>query len=256
MSSAENIMIATDMNDNVEFSNIKNVAQFWGNSIFTRGFCHGFECARNKAGLYVTSEMFLKFIVHIVYIWNKSLTIFGNKTVIDQISEKDEFKKRGVNALSNSAIAEFVGDETQIKFEQNCRLCGKERSWSHIFLLLSCTLHTTETTFKCFRQTGLDWGITTPTNCEMCQKLSTAVDMSFVMQIFQKSAHGFSRNSEERGIDSMQRRAETGKDGQKRSKAFYCLAAKGIPEREPGALRTGEDRSAYIKVAIGCFCRC
>ena len=61
----------------------------------------------------------------------------------------------------------------------------------------------------------------------------------------QKSAHGFSSAHEERGIARMQRRAETGKDGQKRNKAFYCLAAKGIPEQGPGALRTGEDHSAY-----------
>ncbi|GAV30647.1 hypothetical protein PMKS-004164 [Pichia membranifaciens] len=112
---AKNIIIATGMNDNIESSNIKNLAQFWGNSIFTCGYCHGFEYAGKKAGLYVNNEMFLKLMVPIVYNWNKNLTVFGSKTAIDHINEDDELKKREIKTVSHSSIAEIVGDETQIK---------------------------------------------------------------------------------------------------------------------------------------------
>ena len=111
----KNIIIATGMNDNIESSNIKNLAQFWGNSIFTCGYCHGFEYAGKKAGLYVNNELFLKLMVPIVYNWNKNLTVFGSETAIEQINKDDELKKRGIKTVSHSPIAEIVGDKTQIK---------------------------------------------------------------------------------------------------------------------------------------------
>ena len=107
----KNIIIATGMNDNIESSNIKNLAQFWGNSIFTCGF----EYAGKEAGLYVNNGMFLKLMVPKVYNWNKNLTVFGSKTAIDHINEDDELKKREIKTVSHSSIAEIVGDETQIK---------------------------------------------------------------------------------------------------------------------------------------------
>lgn len=112
---ARNIIIATGMNDNIEASNVKNLGQFWGNSIFTCGYCHGFEYAGKQAGLYASNEMFLKVMVPIVYNWNKNLTVFGSQTAIDQLSENKEMSKRGINTISHSPIAEIVGDETQIE---------------------------------------------------------------------------------------------------------------------------------------------
>ncbi|KAG0678507.1 SPT3 Dosage dependent suppressor of Ty-induced promoter mutations-like protein [Pichia californica] len=102
----KNIILAVGLNDNIETSNIKNLSQFWGNSIFTCGYCHGFEFYGKRAGLLLSNENFFKQMIPVVYNWNKNLTVFGNKSNIEQSFSIEELEKRGDNSEIKSVILE------------------------------------------------------------------------------------------------------------------------------------------------------
>lgn len=112
---SNSIVLAVGLDDNIESSDIKNLAQFWGNSIFTCGYCHGFEYAGKKAGLYVHNEFFLEMLIPIVYNWNKNLTVFSSTATFQQANAA-ALEKRGVTLIPDSSIVEVVGEGTQIKY--------------------------------------------------------------------------------------------------------------------------------------------
>lgn len=110
-----NIILATGLNDNIEDSNIENLAQFWGNSIFTCGYCHGFEYFDKKAGLLVSHDFFLKPMIPMIYNWNKNLTVFSSEQAIKNFYSMDELKKKNIGIISNSKIVKINGEGSQLR---------------------------------------------------------------------------------------------------------------------------------------------
>lgn len=110
---AKTVLIASGVSD--EMSQFGNVQQFWGNSIIHCPFCHGYEHANGKMGLYYDSAGLLSHQVPMLYNWSKQMRIFTSEQTVQALdaSISDKITKLDIPVYT-SKIVRAEGEGSQL----------------------------------------------------------------------------------------------------------------------------------------------
>lgn len=110
------LLFASGVYDNMDKLGIRNIYQFWGNSIIHCPFCHGYEYAGKKTGIYYDKLATLSRQMQVIYNWSRSMSIFTTQDVLDALDNetKEKIKRLGIPTYVEK-IVEAQGDGIQLK---------------------------------------------------------------------------------------------------------------------------------------------
>lgn len=112
---AHRVIIATGVTDQIDKLGIANIEQFWGNSIIHCPYCHGYEYAGKKTGLYFENPTFLTAMLPVIRTWSKTLHVFTPPLVLRALDNGfvEAAKLKGVEFVEGK-IKEAQGTGAQI----------------------------------------------------------------------------------------------------------------------------------------------
>lgn len=109
--SSKRLIFASGMNDNIENTGIKNISKFWGNSIIPCPFCHGFEFAGLRTGVYYDNPMFFQMMLPTLHNWSSKITVICSEDVFSSLdsSTVEKLKEKQIK-VAKGTIVEAKGE--------------------------------------------------------------------------------------------------------------------------------------------------
>lgn len=112
----QKVIFASGVNDNIGNLGIKNIENFWGNSVIQCPYCHGYEFAGKKTVVYADkAEDVLKVMVPVINNWSKNLSVVCNEELIQGQGNDylDKLKEKNIE-VNTGSIVEACGEGDKI----------------------------------------------------------------------------------------------------------------------------------------------
>lgn len=123
------ILLATGMKDTLP--TIKNIEQFWGQSVFHCPYCDGWE-VRNRPFVIYGSTEFMFHQVEIVQHWASKITLVADGSIVIPQEKRDLYARHGIDIIEKP-VTSLEGENGQI--QHLCFADGSEMACETMFIV-------------------------------------------------------------------------------------------------------------------------